>query len=204
MAQNVYSLNVVGYYNVTIPANTVGNGFAIVANQLQTTDNDIAKIIPAASVPNGTTVYSWDSAASTFITRIRTTDDDDNPLWNGTLALDPGTGFWVKNPTASPVTITFVGEVLQGALAGTVPAGFSMKASQVPQSGDLASVLGYPATPSSTVVYFWRSGAYDVKIRTTDDDDNAVWNGVTEPAVGEGFWVKENVATTWTRNFTVQ
>jgi hypothetical protein len=40
---NVYSLNVVGYYNVTVPANT----FVLVGNQLNTTNNTLPGIIPA-------------------------------------------------------------------------------------------------------------------------------------------------------------
>lgn len=205
MAQtNVYSLNVVGYYNVTVPANSVGNGFRIVGNQLtNAAGSDLSAIIPAASVPNGTVVYAWDSANTTWITRIRTTDDDDNAMWNNTLALPPGSGFWMKNATASPFTVTFTGEVLQGNLSQSLDAGFNMKASMVPQSGDLASVLGYPATPSSTVIYFWRGGTYETCIRTTDDDDNPMWNRPTVPEVGEGFWAKENGAKTWTRSFTV-
>lgn len=204
MAQtNVYSLNVVGYYNVTIPANTVGNGFVIAANQLtNTAGTDISVVIPPASVPNNTILFAWNG--TTFVTRTRTSDDDDNALWSGTLDLKPGMGFWLKNPTASPVTVTFVGEVLQGNLSNPVASGFSMLASQVPQSGDLASVLGYPAVPGSTIVFFWRDGTYVTRSRTTDDDDNALWTGVTEPQVGEGFWVKENAATTWSRSFTVQ
>src|SRR3954470_8755678 len=42
MAQsNVYSLNVVGYYNVPVPANQL----VLVANQLNTTNNTIAGLI---------------------------------------------------------------------------------------------------------------------------------------------------------------
>lgn len=201
MAQ-VYSLNVVGYVNVTVPANTIGGGFAIVANPLNKTNNDIAQVIPPASVPEGTAVYKWNNATSTYSTRIRTTDDDDNPIWSGALDLSPGIGFWIKNPTANPITITFVGEVLQGNLTNSIPAGFSMLASQVPQSGDLAAVLNYPAVDGSTV-YFWRNGGYVTRIRTTDDDDNPIWSGPTVPGVGEGFWAKETTAKTWWRSFTV-
>jgi hypothetical protein len=119
------------------------------------------------------------------------------------LALPPGEAFWIQNPGATPLTLTFVGEVKQGANTNAIPTGYSMKASAVPQSGDLASVLGYPAVVGSTEVYFWRNGAYVSRVRGTDDDDNAAWNGATEPLVGEGFWVKETAPRSWTRNFTV-
>jgi hypothetical protein len=96
-----------------------------------------------------------------------------------------------------------VGEVLQGNLSNPIVAGFNMKASQVPQSGDLATVLNYPAVPDGTVVYFWRNGAYVTCSRTADDDDNAFWTAPAVPEVGEGFWVSQNAPTTWTRSFTV-
>jgi hypothetical protein len=202
MAQAVYSQNVVGYVNTTIPANTIGNGFAIIANPLQTTNSDLSSVIPPASVAAGTTIYGWDTGLQTFATRIRGTDDDDNPAWSGALSIPPGRGFWIKNTTASPQTITFVGEVRQFALTNVVATGFDMKASIVPQSGDLASVLNYPAVTGSTI-YFWRNGAYVTRIRGTDDDDNPAWSGPTVPLVGEGFWTKEAAGFNWTRNFTV-
>src|SRR5258706_9794263 len=48
MAQsNVYSLNVVGYYNVTFAANQ----FKLIGNQLNTTNNTLGGVIPVAA-PN--------------------------------------------------------------------------------------------------------------------------------------------------------
>jgi len=202
MAQNVYSVNVVGYYNVTVPANNVGNGFAIVANQLtNTSGSDISAVIPPASVPNNTTIYKWNG--TTFDIATRTTDDNDNPIWSAAVAVPPGTGFWIKNPDASPLQVTFVGEVLQGNLSNPLAAGFNLVGSQVPQSGDLADVLAYPAVPGSTTIYFWRNAGFEIVSRTTDDNDNPVWSGPAVPSVGEGFWAKENNALNWTRSFTV-
>lgn len=203
MAQSVYSLNVVGYVNTPVPANTIGNGFAMIGNPLTTANSDLSTVIPPTSVPVNTTVYKWDTGLSTFIVRNRITDDDDNSVWNGALALPPGEGFWVKNPGASTLTLTFVGDVAQGNLTNTIPTGFSQKSSIVPESGDLATALGYPAVVGSTTIYFWRAGAYEVRSRITDDDDNSVWNGATVPLVGEGFWAKENAQRSWVRTFTV-
>ena len=93
MAQ-VYSQNVVGYVNTIVPANSVGNGFALIANPLITTNSDLTSVIPPASVPVGTTVYGWTGA--TFATRIRGTDDNDNPNWNGATVPLVGEGFWTK------------------------------------------------------------------------------------------------------------
>ena len=50
MAQaNVYSLNVVGYYQVTLPADQ----FTLVANQLDTGNNYISNVIPNISDGRG-------------------------------------------------------------------------------------------------------------------------------------------------------
>src|SRR5581483_447895 len=54
MAQttNVYSVNAVGYINVTCPP-----GFTMIANQLMTTNTTLAGLIPTA--PDGTGFYKF-------------------------------------------------------------------------------------------------------------------------------------------------
>jgi len=205
MAQNVYSVNVVGYVNVTVPANK----FAILANPLNATNTSIGTVLAPAGIPDGTTVYKW--TGSTYNISQKGQDDNGFPAWDVDFPLAPGTGFWVKNVTASPMTITFVGEVPQGSLSNGVPAGFSIVGSQVPQSGDLASVLNYPAFAdpngiTSTAVYRWNSAASTYTISTYGFDDNNVpaWDVACVPAVAEGYWVKEAAPRAWTRTFTVQ
>src|ERR1035437_6379563 len=55
MAQNVYSLNVVGCYNVTIPA----NGLYMIANQLNTTNNSLAGLSALQNVADGSFLYKY-------------------------------------------------------------------------------------------------------------------------------------------------
>ena len=54
MAQsNVYSLNVVGYYNVPVTANQ----YVMIANQLNTTNNTIGSLLPNG--PIGANLLKW-------------------------------------------------------------------------------------------------------------------------------------------------
>src|SRR5947207_14275109 len=130
MAQsNVYSLNVVGYVNLPVAGSAAG-AFTFIANPLNTTNNTIASLIP--NPPDGTTLFKWTGSAfvsSTFFLGA----------WSdGTFTLNPGEGGIVQS--SAPFSNTFVDEVMQGSLAVPHPAGFSIKASQVPQAGTLTQL----------------------------------------------------------------
>lgn len=192
VAQTVYSVNAVGYVNVT-----VGNGqFAFLANPLQTGSNTVANVLP--DVPKNTTVYKYDSAGGSWVTAGK------NALgkWTGSTAmtLNPGEGFFVKNGSGADTTITFVGEVVQGTnVAINVPAGYSMLGSAIPQAGKLATDLKLPAKKGDTILVY-RNGSY------SSFSINALgkWTpSEPELQVAEGFWFKTANATTWTRDFNV-
>jgi hypothetical protein len=199
MAQNVYSLNVVGYYNITVPA----NGFALIANQLNTTNNTLAGLLP--SVPDRTAVYKWTGttfAISTF------EEDPDRPgagEWSQNFTLNPGEGAFIKNPSlTSPLTITFVGEVLQGSLTNPIPVGFSIRSSMVPQAGGVRSVLGLPVADGDTV-YRWTGSTYAISTWEEPEPGQGDWSaGEPTAQVGEAFFVKKDAPTQWIRSFTVQ
>lgn len=190
MGQNVYSANVVGYVNVTIPA----NGFALVANQLKgTPDNALKNVIPTA--PPGTLFYKYNNGYSTF------TFDEIDLAWtpNGDVTLSPGEGAFIKNVTATPMTVTFVGEVPQGDLKNAIPAGFSIRSSMVPQAGKITTDLKFPGVAGDLVYQY--SGGYTTY---TFDEIDLAWTP-TEPTikVGEAFFTKKVAATSWDRTFTV-
>jgi hypothetical protein len=189
-AQAVYSVNVVGYINVEAPA-----GFSIIANQLDNgSGNQLGDIIP--TVPNGTTIYKFTGTgydSSTY-------DDLDEAWSNPGLVLAPGEAAFLRNMTAEPITLTFVGEVMQGNLSNPLPAGFSMKSSIVPQAG-LISALGLVGGNGDTI-YLFRDGGY---VSSTYDDLDEAWSA-PEPdiAVGEGFFFRNmSDARSWDREFSV-
>jgi hypothetical protein len=123
---NVYSTNVVGYYDLNVPANK----YVLLANQLNTTNNTIGNVLGTSQdgaifqkFLNGYTAYVYDSLV---------------PGWtpDGNATLNPGEGGFYKSAVAT--TLTFVGEVLQGNLTNTLPVNkYALRSSMVPQAGTL-------------------------------------------------------------------
>lgn len=188
MAQQVFSVNAVGFVNVSLP-----KGLSLIANPLKAASNTVKDLF--ATVPDGTTIYKYDGAAFS----INTLDLGD---WSDPAqTLLPGEGAFVRN-SGSPITVTFVGEVMQGSLSNPIdgPNKLSIKSSQVPQAGKLVADLGFPAVDGDTVYqYNNAAGAYD--IHTLDLGD---WSG-GEPviAVGEAFFVRKADKSDWKRTFSV-
>jgi hypothetical protein len=178
----VYSVNVVGYVNVDLVP-----GFNLIANPLDNTssDNDLNTLIPTAGF--GDTVFKYNGTAFESSIYFGT--------WDPNLTFAPGEGFFIQ--VAEAATITFVGEVLQGAESNmSLPAGLSLIGSKVPQELSL-DAAGFPADFGDSV-YFFRNGAYEASLYFGTFDPPAV------PAVGEGFWVQKAATGEWDRNFEVQ
>jgi len=184
-AQNVYSQNVVGYVNAVYPA----NGFTMIANPLNTTNNTVVSLIQNPRL--GMIVYKFAAGfqANSF----------NGSTWNTPSAsLNPGEGAFLFVPAGAPYTNTYVGEVLQGSLTNAVPQGFAMLGSKVPQTGLVQTDLAFPAT-LGTIVYKFAAGFQ------ASSYNGATWNP-SQPTinVGEGFFSFQPSAQTWVRTFTVQ
>lgn len=185
----VYSVNAVGYINVNVPA----NGYALVANQLNSGGNTVNEVLGAQ--PEGTIVFQFGAAGFTA-------NSYSFGAWDVPGAvLAPGQGFFVQNNAATPLTVTFVGEVPQGPLSTPMTANLNLVASQVPQAGKLQADLAFPAGEGD-VVYQWDATGQKYK------DANAFvfggWDlGDPQISVGEGFFVLKAAAGNWTRNFSV-
>lgn len=196
MAQstNVYSLNVVGYVNVTVP-----HGFSIIANPLNGATNTLANLISAP--PVNTVVYEYVNGNYQIATYAQ--DDFGNNNWDNNLTFAPGTGAWIYNPAVTNFTVTFVGQIQAGGYTNAVPTGFSLKSSVVPQSGQLDTALSY--TPGNNdVVYLFRNGNYQISTYAQDDFGNLNWDTPPVPNVGEGFWIyNANAAKNWVQSFSV-
>ena len=206
MAQTVYSVNAVGYVNVVLPA-----GFSIVANPLVATPNNNVTNIFQAPL-DGMTVYKFTG------TGYQTTAYDELfAEWSDkTVILDPGMGAFVKVPTGKKYTNTFVGSVDAGPagsgsnggtkLTNSIPSGFSLKSSRIPQAGKLTTDLKY--TPGDgDAVYQFDSSTQKYKATASFDGLFNEW-APAEPnvAVAEGFWIKIPAGQTrqWVRDFTIQ
>jgi len=190
MAQsNVYSLNVVGYYNRT----TVAHQFTMIANQFVRTNQTIGTVL--AGVPDGTSVLKW--TGTQFAPDNFSSDfgwDDEN------LTLTPGEGFFLKNNATTNFTITFVGEVNQNTNTITFATHvYKMISLFTPQAGAISTAFGYPAGNGDSVLQ-WSGTQY----APANYDSDFGWDPEPNLAVGEGFFVNANGPRTWTRSFTVQ
>jgi hypothetical protein len=185
-AQTVYSVNSVGYVNLTLPV-----GFSIMANPLDTDDNTVASLLPTGSLPNFSTISKWNGAGF-----------DINTLTPGgwtvpTMTLNPGEAAFVNVSTET--TLTFVGEVMQGDLQNPLTAGFNLVASMVPQAGTTTDLGLDGALANFSTVLQWTGAGYDIKTKTP-----AGWSpAAADVAVGEGFFVNTAAATSWDRTFSV-
>jgi hypothetical protein len=213
-AQNVYSLNVVGYINLPLI-----EGFNLVANQLDAdgtgTNNTVAGVF-STNLPTtglGTSVYLWDPAAATYnIATYAVTKGV--AKWNHDFPWNPGQGAWVSIPVnafggaGKTGTVTTVGTVLQGSLVNkAIPAagGYTIVASQIPLSGGITTALGYQPKLGDVVQ------AYDPVSQTYTPATYANVKGNTgwkpaEPslAVGQAVWLNAQPGDSWTTNFTIQ
>lgn len=189
-AAQVYSVNAVGYINVTVPA----RGYALVANQLNAGGNTVQEVL--GTQPDGTILFKY-SQAGGFAANGAEFGEWENPA----QVIAPGEGFFLQNNGATPLTVTFVGEVPQGALSTPLAAGLNLVSSKVPQAGGLSSALGFPAADGDQI-FQWDAAAQGYK--PAKGFEFGEWDG-GEPtiSVGEGFFARKAAPATWTRNFSV-
>jgi len=190
MAQ-VYSVNVVGYINKALPS-----GFYMVANQLDNkTGNKAVELIPTP--PNNTFIFKFNPSNGGY-----DTIDYVDGAWEGddvNMTLNPGEGAFISSPATH--NVTFVGEVVKPDTS--IPAGFSIRSSVLPQSLPLDQ-LEFPASNNDFVFQFNpANGGYIV-----NDYIDGAWEGdnggtAPTPAIGESFFIShQGAATTWHRTFT--
>lgn len=201
-AQSVYSVNAVGYVNTTLL-----NGYNLVANPLNGTNNTLSTILP--NVPGGTTVYRWNNAsqsflqADTYFDGLGWLDSSFNP---STTSINPGEGFFLQNNTGTNVPVTFVGEVPQGNLTNRVGAIYGFYSSQVPQQATLPQ-LGFPGS-EGMFFYTWNptnqtyNQAYTYLAGSWFDGSFNQVDPVLQ--VAQGFLLNNpGAAVNWTRTFSV-
>jgi len=217
MAQtNVYSLNAVGYINVTCPP-----GFSIISCPLQTADpsNTIGTLLPNAAnqlktcevyqfVPS-TGQYNSDEASTKLAGNNGFTNGWE---FGGTITMLPGQAIFFDNVVGSNVTFTFVGTVPTGSLTNNLGNGFNLVSSILPASGDLAtnSLTMLTNTFAQDEVYFYNNGTgfytsyeWTKKNGWTSSGSPA---DPTIPAVGTGFFYQTASPSglQWIENYSVQ
>jgi len=191
---NVYSLNVVGYYNIPVAANAK----VMIANQLNTTNNTIGSLLQEPMIGDQDQIYKYSGGFS-----VASYSSDDGYWTPSDVTMNPGEAVFFK-PSAAR-TLTFVGEVLQGHLVNTLPLGTKvMRASMVPQAGVIDTDL--KVVPDDQDQMYTFAGGYTVYSYSTDD---GYWTPTPTLAVGQGFFYLKSASGTpanasWVRDFTVQ
>jgi hypothetical protein len=160
----------------------------MIANPLNTTNNTLNALL--TDVPPATQVLKWNGSGfdvSTFAFGS----------WDQNFTLNPGEGAFINLGAAH--TLTFVGEVMQGSLTNSIPAGYSIRGSQVPQSGGVTTVLGLSQLASPSQILIWTGSSYNLHTLVFGSWDP------TEPQinVGQSFFVNSETAVQWTRTFSV-
>jgi len=204
MAQstNVYSLNAVGYINVTVQP-----GFNIVSCPLiASPDNTINTLLT-----NGTGQYKkWQFWGYSPATGHYTEELGQPTSWNagGNSVLAPGQAAWLYNPGANPSNITFVGTVPSGSLTNTlISKSFNLVSSILPTSGDLVTnpLTSLTAVTSKDQVWMYTPGPGGHYVETVKNPSG--WNAgdPVQAIVGGGFWYFNNAATNnnWVESFSV-
>jgi hypothetical protein len=207
MADNVYSLNVVGYYNVTAPA-----GFSIFVNQLNTDTNGINEVLPT-NPQDGDQVYTFNNGIFNIDVTSGGSWVDNNTYDPSTTTLSPGQGFFFWNNGGAAETRTFVGTVPQGLPLPAVhfPVGFGLVGNPIPAAVQLDPTNGCPLMGSDGNQYYvFDHGAYDIDVTSGGQwVDNNTYDpvpGGIAPPVGIGYfiWNNQGAAMDWVYSFTVQ
>jgi hypothetical protein len=196
---NVYSLNVVGYINVTVPA----DNYAIVADPLVgSPDNTLNTLLP-----NSTGTYLKVKVYIYSPVNGYTTETGTKTGWSlgGTNTINPGQAVFIQNPNSTPLTLTFVGSVASGAQNNVLVPGYNLVSSIIPASGDLVtnSLTQLTNAVAKDKIFVFSTNGYS----SYTAGKNGAFPGGDPiiPNVGEGFFYQNNSTTplTWTENFSV-
>ncbi len=226
MGANVYSVNAVGYINVTILP-----GFNIITCPLYcgtdpanpTVSNDLNVLFPnpVATTPYaGASVYQLTPGGGYSAIEGGSSATYGGGWNNGgaDITLNPGQAVFFQNPNAlggANMTATFVGVVPSGTLTTQLVPGLSLVGSQVPVSGDLVtSSIAALTAQNGDYIYFFdprQSGAYQYGFLEDAYSASATygtgWTAGPGPNVGanndpqvvsvyEGFFYNNSQATT--------
>jgi hypothetical protein len=205
MAQAVYSVNAVGYVNISVNQRPASSSTLLMfANPLNTGGNTVSEVFP--SLPDGTLLFTFNNGTGQFDSAVTFAFG----AWDvPTHPVPPGGGGFLQFDNSfapNPIAFTYVGEVPEGAPLSTAVPGagrLSLLASKAPISGQLDTDLGFPAADGD-LVFRWDKANY----RYTDASTFAFgsWDIPPVLGVGDGFVLVPDPSTparTWTKNFDV-
>ncbi len=208
MAQsNVYSLNVVGYVNVTCYP-----GFNIVSCPLQASpDNTLNTLLP----PAGGQFKKWQCwSYNPTLSNPYVEDSATVSVWGGggLTTINPGQAVWLYNPGGSTSNVTFVGTVPNGPITNSLVANsFNLVSSAIPASGDVItnSLMKFQNGVKKDQVWTYDptlSNPYTEYQATGTSLQNSWPAGDPQlPVVGGGFWYLNSQTTNnvWIQSYSV-
>jgi len=209
MAQtNVYSLNAVGYINVTLPPGGTAGAFSIVSCPLMASPNNaISNLLNASSGAfKGYKFYGWSGGVGASYLPADTASAT-KWLGGGTETLLPGQAAFISIPAgAAAQTVTFVGTVPSGSLTNFFYGpGYTLVSSILPTSGLLTNgLMNYNSATKGDQAYTFDNAlqAYDPGYSTKASGQWITPPNITN--VGSGFfYFTTNALETWVENFSV-
>jgi hypothetical protein len=199
---NVYSLNAVGYVNVTVPVGYTLFSVPLIASP----DNTIGTLLNNASgAYTADSIFTYNTTTGGFVL------DEGEPVggrggttntngwaFNGTNILAPGVGAWYYNASTTNKTLTFVGTVPSGSLTNTLLTGYNLVGSILPVSGDIVtntlSTLTNYNLGDSVFSYANPPGTFTIFQSGTNRGQGGF--GYEKPGTTEGNWTSVGDPTT--------
>jgi len=198
----VYSQNVVGYVNLSLPAGSL----TMVANQLDTGSNTLDNVFQGTGLTSQkTTILSWNGSAYNKYTYLNCNDSPSTPgragFWwqvtpttsyevGATNYLQPGQGVFMQNGTVTTATVPTVGQVVQGTNYYTIGTGLNIYSIPQPLAGISidSPQVNFPVTSQKTTYLQWTGSAY-TKYTYLNCNDSPSTPGMA------GFWYQPTPTT---------
>jgi hypothetical protein len=193
----VYSANIVGYVNQSLPSGSL----QLVCNPLDNgtnTGNDVF-----ASLPNKSQVQLWNGTGFTAYTKTSSGFTQGGSPSNPSLAV--GTGFFVKS--SGNFTNTYVGNVVPAPGGNSVTNNYvsgvlTLVGSPMPVSGTFQDVGTnslnlYATLPNKSQVQFWNGSGFTAYTKTSSGFTQGGSPSNPSYTVGGGFFLKGSGAFSW-------
>jgi|SRR2546426_6879557 len=207
----VYSVNIVGYINLTLSP-----GLNLITAQLKGTNQNVNTVIATTTpaMADNSLLFTWNPASQSF---------NQSQIYGGgqwldpatfnpsTLSVNPGEAFFINNIGSTAVTLTLVGEVPTFPVAVSVVNGLGFYGDPAPVSQNITTNL-FPIGDND-LLFTWNVAGQTYNQSLIGQASPAAWLDpvtfnpvVVAPAVGAGFVVNRTsgATTTWNRSFTIQ
>src|SRR6266851_5591977 len=149
----VYSVNVVGYINLTLSP-----GLNLITAQLKGTNQNVNTILASTTpqLPDNSFLFTWNAANQKFDNALLSAGGvwyDQTTGTPATTTVSAGQAFFLQNAGTANITLTLVGEVPTGATAVSVVNGLGFYGDPAPVSQNIVT-NGFPVGDND-LLYTW-------------------------------------------------